>query len=218
MKYILVFLFSFLYIIGFAQKPTISTSKKTNQGKINLTKRGKLQNPFENKQELSLQFDYLYKKSTSYKEYKVISIGLYNTLKKSVLDSVKSQNTNLSIKSNTINENKLQIKTLQNKLLETQNHLESAVLLKNNRSFFGVPMNKTIFSIIIIVTHFTLFVLLGVYIFKYKNSIGTSRKAVNDLSSLEMEFEKHKKSSLKRFQEVNRKLQDELNKNWKKEK
>lgn len=213
MKYILPLLLLFVFHTNFAKEPNQET--QTNSP---IKRSNKLENPFEEKLDITHQFDYLYKKSTTYQEYKVISISLYNTLKGSVLDSIASQKNIILEKNKFINENKQQIASLQKKLTDTQNQLEKAISLKESRSILGMPVHKTIFSVIITITYATLFILLGFFVFKYKQNLGTTNKAVHDLNSLEIEFEKHKKNSLTRFQEVNRKLQDELNKKWKKEK
>ncbi len=201
MKHSFTLFLLFAFSLGFSQTP------KT-----------KLENPFETHQNINKQFDYLYKKSTSYKEYKVIKMALYNQLKKSVLDSIKSQKQIIANKNVLISENNSQINSLQQQLSDTQTSLNTAIDVKDNRSVFGIPTSKSIFSTLITVTYIGLILLLGFFIFKFKQNFSTTKKAVADLKSLDEEFEEHKKNSLKRFQEVNRKLQDELNKNWKKEK
>lgn len=218
MKHIAPFIFLFLFFTGFAKEYKTKVTNKITQTSSPVQKSKKLQNPFEEKENINLQFDYLYKKSTTYQEYKVISISLYNTLKSSVLDSIQSQKNIIAEKNKAINSNKQQITSLQEKLTNAQNKLEKAISLKESRSILGMPVHKTIFSAAIAITYAILFVLLAFFVFKYKQNLNITNKSVSDLESLEIEFEKHKKSSLKRFQEVNRKLQDELNKNWKKEK
>lgn len=218
MKYISTLLLLFVFSTSFAKAYKSEIINKITQTNTPKPKSNKLANPFETKQDIDHQFDYLYKKSTTYQEYKVISISLYRTLKSSVLDSIQSQKNIIATKNTAITNNKQQIASLQEKLTDTQNKLETAISLKDSRSVLGAPVSKTIFSTLIVVTYATLFILLGFFIFKYKQNLSITNKAVNDLNELETEFDQHKKSSLKRFQEVSRKLQDELNKNWKKEK
>ncbi|ANW94785.1 hypothetical protein AXE80_00075 [Wenyingzhuangia fucanilytica] len=218
MKHIIALFLLFTFTTSFAKEFKSEIINKITQTNPPQQKSNKLENPFEAKQDIDHQFDYLYKKSTTYQEYKVISISLYNTLKSSVLDSIQSQKNIIAEKNSSISDDKQQIASLQEKLTDTQQKLEKAISLKESRSILGVPSSKSVFSTVIAVTYFTLFVLLGFFIFKYKQNLGITNKAVKDLEELEIEFDKHKKNSLKRFQEVSRKLQDELNKNWKKEK
>ncbi|NJB81450.1 hypothetical protein [Wenyingzhuangia aestuarii] len=172
----------------------------------------------ETEKNISSQFDYLYRTSTKYQEYKVISINKYQGLKQNVLDSLNSQQKIITDKVKTINANNKEILALKEKLASTQQELTASIDLKDSRSVFGIPVNKSIFSIIIVITYSVLLILLGFFIFKYKQNLSITNKAVSNLNELEIEFEQHKKTSLKRFQEISRKLQDELNKNWKKEK
>ena len=218
MKHILALFLLFIFTTSFAKEHKINIINKITQTNTPQQTSNKLENPFEAKENIGLQFDYLYKKSTTYQEYKVISISLYNTLKSSVLDSIQSQKNIIAEKNSFITDNKQQIASLQEKLTDTQNKLEKAISLKESRSILGVSSSKTVFSTVLAITYITLFVLLGFFIFKYKQNLGITNKAVADLNNLEVEFEKHKKNSLKRFQEISRKLQDELNKKWKKEK
>ncbi|NIJ44089.1 cell shape-determining protein MreC [Wenyingzhuangia heitensis] len=167
---------------------------------------------------MTSQFDYLYRTSTKYQEYKVISINKYQKLKQNVLDSLSSQKSIITDKVKTIKTNNLEITKLKEELANTQQDLATAIDLKDSRSVFGLPVQKSIFTIIIAITYSVLLILLGFFIFKYKQNLSITTKAVSALKGVEAEFETHKKTSLKRFQEVSRKLQDELNKNWKKEK
>ncbi len=167
---------------------------------------------------LSKQFEEIYKKSSTYKEYKVISSAKYNQLKRNVIDSLNVQKQLVSKKNLIISNNTSEINSLNQKLSEVKNSLNQSLSLKDSRSIFGVSVEKSVFSTIIILTYIILILLTGFFAFKYQQNILTTKKAVKNLQSVELEFEQHKKSSLNRFQEVNRKLQDELNKNWKKEK
>ncbi|MDO6736546.1 hypothetical protein [Wenyingzhuangia sp. 2_MG-2023] len=164
------------------------------------------------------QFDELYKKSSTYEDYKVVKIQKYNQLKTTVVDSLQSQQTIISEKNQLISNNNRQITELKQKLSNLENELNSTQELKDSRSLFGIPVSKFAFSLILFFSHTILIILLAFFAYKYKENFSVTSKAVTNLKSLEEEFEDHKKSSLKRFQEVNRKLQDELNKQWRKEK
>lgn len=218
MKHITIIFLLSITTISFAKGYKNEIINKITQTDTPQETSNKSENPFDAKEDINIQFDYLYRKSTTYQEYKVISISLYNTLKSSVLDSIQSQKNIIAEKNGFITDNKQQIALLQEKLTDTQNKLEKAISLKESRSILGVSSSKTVFSTVLAITYITLFVLLGFFIFKYKQNLGITNKAVSDLNNLEIEFEKHKKNSLKRFQEISRKLQDELNKKWKKEK
>ncbi|MGY5352375.1 hypothetical protein ACXGQW_07410 [Wenyingzhuangia sp. IMCC45533] len=167
---------------------------------------------------LSQQFEELYRKSSTYQEYKVISMVKYNQLKSNVVDSLNAQIKLVEEKNNIINRNNNELKNLKQELIDTKKELKDSISLKDSRSIFGMSVEKSVFSSIIVLTYLILITLTIFFAFKYRQNISNTKKAVSDVKALELEYENHKKSSLKRFQEVNRKLQDELNKNWKKEK
>lgn len=171
---------------------------------------------------LTEQFEELYKESSTYSgtkhQYKVVKIEKYNTLKKSVIDSLRTQEqlvVELNLK---IKESSNTIKKLEQKLTNTKNNVDELVVLKNQRSIFGIGVEKSSFSFIIVLSYLILIALAGFFAFKYQQNAVHTKKSVKDLADLEEEFEVYKKNSLKRFQETNRKLQDELNKKWKKDK
>ncbi|MGY6649153.1 hypothetical protein [Wenyingzhuangia sp. IMCC45574] len=163
------------------------------------------------------QFQEIYKKSSTYENFKVIRITKYNTLKTNVLDTLALQKSSLAQTNSLISNHQKQTKALEKKAASLETQLNSAVNNRDNRSVFGIPVSKSIFSIILVVTHTVLILLVAFFAYQYKNNAVSTKKAVENLQSLEEEFEQHKKSSLKRYQELNRKLQDELNKQWKKD-
>lgn len=164
------------------------------------------------------QFKDLYRTSSTYKEYKVISIKKYNQLKNNTLKSLNSQKEILNQKTNFIKELQQEITDLKQNLATTEKDLKTAIELKDRRQIFGVTISQFTLSCALIATYSLLLLLLIFFIFKYKKNLNTTKHSTVSLIKLEAEFEDHKKKSLVRFQEVNRKLQDELNKKWNKDK
>lgn len=164
------------------------------------------------------QFENIYKKSYTYKQSKMIKIVIYNDLKKNVLDTLLVQKNSLTEKNNTITNNLTKITELQNKISSLETDLQSAVQNRDQRSFIGIPTSKGTFSLLLTFSFFIIIAFAGFFAYKYFDNISSSKTAINNYNNLQEEFEQHKKSSLRRFQEVNRKLQDELNKQWKKDK
>jgi len=167
---------------------------------------------------LATEFDNLYRKSSTYKEYKVISTKKYKKLKNNTLSILNSQKKIINQKTLFIETSQQEIQNLKENLSITKANLNTAIELKDHRYFFGTVISQSTLSFILIATYSLLILLLVFFIFKYKQNINTTKEATSSLVKLETEFEEHKKKALVRFQEVNRKLQDELNKNWKKDK
>lgn len=55
--------------------------------------------------------------------------------------------------------------------------------------------------------------LLGVFIYKFRNSNSITSESRKALEILEAEYEEHRRNSIEREQKVRRQLQDEINKN-----
>lgn len=206
----------FLSTQSFSQQDSIAkTAIKT------ISQKNKKTTPFETGGSVKEIFDYVYKSSTSFKGrtsqkvYKSINQQTFLKLQKYVLDSLQEQKKNITAKAAMVDELEQKNQNIINQLKKTEEKLSIALSKKESRSFLGVETNKGNFTTILIATYSFLIILLAVFIFKFSKNNTTTKKALEDLKDLETEFEKHKKSSLQRFQEVNRKLQDELNKKWK---
>lgn len=195
MKSLFTILLLFVGFFSFSQKTNSQTENKT----------------------IEEQLKEIYQKSSTYEDFKVIKIYKFNKLKKNILDSLEIQKNSLIEKSIIINNNQAKTSKLEQKITSLENQLNAAVSKRDNRSLFGIPVSTTIFSIILVVSHTVLILLVAFFAFQFKKNEITTKRAVSNLENLEEEFEQHKKSSLKRYQEINRKLQDELNKQWKKD-
>ena len=175
----------------------------------------KLENPFENNGNLDSQLNYLYKTSTNYKEYKVISKKGYSLMHKNVLDSLDYQRKALSAQ---VTENKNLVSEI-NDLKQVANNLSEELktvsLNKNSITVFGISIYKTNYNLIIVIIFIVLLSVAAFFIYKFTNSNIITKEAKNQLEEVQLELESVQKSALKRQQELNRKLQDEIMKNSK---
>lgn len=161
---------------------------------------------------LNGQFDKIYRTSTNYQVYKVISKEKYLQLKKNVLDSVSSTKSLVSKKDNLLNkeiENNKETKAL---LSKTQIALETANKKENTISLFGLELSKLNYNLILWGLILALLLALFYFIFKFSRSNILTKEAKNSLLYVENEFEQHRKKSLEREQKLRRQLQDEINK------
>jgi len=178
-------------------------------------KRAKLENPFENKGTINNRFIYLYKTSTNYQEYKVISRKGYLALQKNVKDSLNSLRKEISSHNSKIKDQQSKIATLNAGLEKSSKDLTDANINKNSISFFGIQLHKKNYNLILVLIITTLTIVAGFFIYKFKNSHIVTTEAKNLLTETQHEFEMYQKSALDRQQVLNRKLQDEIMKNRK---
>ncbi len=161
---------------------------------------------------LESQFDYLYRKSSSYQEYKVVKKTSYQKIKGNVIDSVKSLKKDLSDTKKLVEVQGNEIISLKDNLSTTNDNLTAVTTEKDNIKFLGMPMTKSSYNSLLWTIIFSLVALLAFFIFKYRSSNTITTQAQGSLADTEKEFESYKAKALEREQKVRRELQDELNK------
>lgn len=166
---------------------------------------------------LDNQFEYVMTKSNSFKgdrglSYQVINVNWLKDLKSHVLDSIKVAQNNLKISQIKVTEQTQEITNLKSKLTNTENDLEESKNKQNSMSLFGIQMSKGGYSGLMWSIIGILLALLLFFIYQFKNSIVVTKESKLMLTTLEDEFEEHRKTAVEREQKVRRLLQDEINK------
>lgn len=158
------------------------------------------------------QFDKIYRTSTTYQVYKVISKEKYLQLKKNVLDSLKKSEKLISEKENLLKTERNNIKELNTSLKKTKSELKIALEKENSISLLGIQVSKTVYNLTLWIIIIALALGLAFFVFKFSRSNVLTKKAQENLEDVENEFENHRKKSIEREQKLRRQLQDEINK------
>jgi len=158
------------------------------------------------------QFDYLIKKSYSYKDYKNIKLNWLTKLESNVIDSLSTSKKEILTSYSTINSQKNTIDSLKVALVNSENNINTLTSEKQSISLFGIQLGKSFFKTLLFSIIGVLIVLLAFFISKFKQSYSVISQTKEALNEVEEEFETHRKTALEREQKVMRKLQDELNK------
>ena len=158
------------------------------------------------------QFDRIYKKSSTYKTYKVIKKSTFQKLKNNSLDSISHLEKRIEIAYEVIQLKSDSIKNIESTISKLNDNLKLMIAKKNSISILGISLLKStyniiVWSIIIILSSFLVFL-----IYRYINSSIITKTAKDKLLEIEYEFSIHKKKSLEREQKLRRQLQDEINK------
>ena len=186
-----------LYIFIFCLLMSIDTfSQKTTNDTLSLSK----------------QFEQAYRRSSSYKDFKVIRKSTFQNLKKNTLDSIKIIDEKLKIENQKNTRLEQEINSVAKIRLEQDLELSEAILEKNTISFVGLKLKKNTFKIIIWSIFLTLIILICYFAYQLKDGIKITSQAKKELTSVEEEFNSYKKKSLVRDQKMRRQLQDEINK------
>ena len=158
------------------------------------------------------QFDYLYRKSSSYQEYKVVKQTFYYKIKNNVLDSLKVLKNELASTKQLVETQNIEVNELKGALKTTNDNLTNVTMEKDNIKLLGIPLTKSSYNTILwsIITGLVLFLLF--FIYRFKNSNSVTKQANKSLAEIEEEFFAFKTIALEREQKVRRELQDEINK------
>jgi len=158
------------------------------------------------------QFDKIYRISTSYQTYKVISKDKFQELKNNVLDSIKASNKDLKEQKVFLKNERDNVAKLNAELNKTKEDLKKAQEKENSISLFGFQISKVTYNLILWLIIISLALALAFFVFKFSKSNILTKKAKEDLEDVEQEFEVQRKKSLEREQKLRRQLQDEINK------
>lgn len=168
--------------------------------------------PSLNNGTIESQFDYLYRKSSSYQEYKVVKKTFFVKIKGNVLDSLKNLKKELVNTKQIVASQSDEISSLKNDLKTTNDNLTNVTKEKDNIKFIGIPLTKASYNSILWSVIAILIVLLLFFIYKFNASNTITKQSNELLTETEEEFESYKAVALEREQKVRRELQDELNK------
>ncbi len=190
---------SFLTLLLFSFNAVAQNSQK-NDGKGSL-----------NSGTIQSQFDYLYKKSPKWEDYKSVKINNLFKFKNNVSDSLKLGREKLLTANTTIATQKNEIETLKTDLGTTNENLTSVTEEKDSISFLGIPMSKTGYNTILWSIIGVLAAATALFIGKFQRSNVVTVDARKSKAEIEEEFESYRQRSIEREQKLRRELQDEIN-------
>lgn len=158
---------------------------------------------------LKAQFDYVYEKSETYEQYKVVKISTFNLLKSSSNDSVKFYRDNLAESNKEIANLKNTVEQKEVKITTLTADLDAVTNSKNSMFFLGAELSKGAYNTMMWGIVFGLMVLGIVLFLMFKRSNSVTNETKHRLKEVEEEYESHRKSALKREQKLARELMDE---------
>ena len=179
------------------------------------TSKRSLQAPSEQKQypaTLEGKFDELVDQSGNWEKFKLVKKESLYTYKNILLDSVKAHKSLLQEKLNTIQTQSSQIKELNANIAQLQEALDKEKNRNDSMDFFGLTIEKGVYSIIVWGIIILLGISLVVFVSRYARSNSITRGALKDFEDLQNEYEEYRSKAIEREQKVRRQLQDEINK------
>jgi len=162
------------------------------------------------------QLDFVINKSGKFKEYKVVKKTWIYTLKAHVLDSLQKEKYTIIEANKLISKKQKDFSLLQEELIKINKQLDSVTNSKNTIKLFGIEFEKDLFKMLIGILVALLVLSLSYTIYVFKNSNKITKKTLLEYTELESEYNSSRTRALEREQSLNRKLQDEINKQNKK--
>ena len=159
------------------------------------------------------QFEFLQKKSSTYQIYRMIKKSHFTKIRTNVNDSLTAIKKQLNDANLSIVSQKKAYNTLQKEIDTVTADLTNVSETKNNISFLGMSLDKKAFKTIFWTIIAILSLILGFFIYSFKNANKITKSTLANFSELEDEYNNSKTRALEREQVLNRKLQDEINKN-----
>lgn len=152
------------------------------------------------------QFEYLYKKSNTFGEHKVIPINSYNTLKKNATDSIRlykkeaTMHLNVTIDlKNKLEASNTEITQLKEELATTKNMQDSIMLL-------GIAISKSTYSLIMWGVIFCLAFISVILFLMFKQGHQVVKDAKTRLKEVQEDLERLRKSAISREQALGQEL------------
>ncbi len=162
------------------------------------------------------QFEYVFKRSGNYsaegRRYEVVRLQDLNKLRKNVNDTlVKVSKTEAQLQA-TIEQHETSITSLEKQLESTNTELNAVNEEKDSISLLGAMVSKGTYNFILWTIIIGLFLLLLLFIYRFRKSNYLTQEAKVKLADVEVEYENHRRRALEREQKISRQLQDEINK------
>src|SRR5690606_27436915 len=132
------------------------------------------------------QFEYIFQKSNNYQDYKVVKKNWLYVLRNNTLDSVKRVENALLVAKNLTSEQDKKINELNAQLAESNNNLANVTEEKDSISFFGALINKPAYKGIMWGIIVVLVLILGLFVYRFKNANIITQEAKKSLAELEM--------------------------------
>ncbi len=158
--------------------------------------------------DLKSQFDYLYKKSNTYEEYKVMKISSYNSLKKNTLDSINDYKSKISSYIQDINKLNNDLESGNNEVKRLTEELAATQKIQNSVVFLGADISKSTYNTIMWGLIICLLAITGILFSLYNRGHSIVKATKKRLEEVQEEFENHRKTALAREQKLARELMD----------
>lgn len=148
------------------------------------------------------QFEYLYKKSNTYGEYKVIPMNSFNTLKLNATDSIRLYKKEAMIHFNETNSLNNKLEASNAEIARLKEELSATQNMQNSVKLFGMGIDKKAYNLIMWGVVFFLAIFSTILFLMYKRGHQIVKDAKTRLVEVQEDLEKLRKSGILREQKL----------------
>jgi hypothetical protein len=152
------------------------------------------------------QFEYLYKKSKTFEQYKVIQISDYNKLKQNATDSIQMYKKEATKQLNETKSLDNKLETINAEVTQLKEELSTTQNMQNSINLLGIAVNKRTYSLIMWGVILCMAIVSIVLFLMYKRGHQVVKDARTRLNEVQEDFEKHRKSAILREQKLGNEL------------
>lgn len=156
------------------------------------------------------QFDYIFKRSSRYEQYKVIREVWLNQFMENLEDTVNGLRSDINELESTVNSKDQQISNLENQLASTQGDLEESIKERNSFDVFGLKIDKVAYNIIMWIIVAALIFILVVVFLLYKRSHAVTRDNIQKYETLQSEYDEFRNNARLKMEKVKREHLNEI--------
>jgi len=152
------------------------------------------------------QFEYLYKKSNTFEQYKVISMNSYNTLKQNATDSIRLYKKEAIHQLNETNSLNIKLETSNTEITQLKEELSTTQNMQNSIMLLGMAVSKTAYSLFMWGVIFSLAFISVILFLMFKRGHQVVKEARTRLKEVQEDLEKLRKSGILREQSLGQEL------------
>lgn len=154
------------------------------------------------------QFDYIYSKSNTYQNYKVVKISSLNALKQNSLDSIKQYKDQISNNLKNIDKLNSDLSARNTEITNIKEELSATKDAQDSISFLGMQITKGAYNTIMWGVIFCLLAISAILFSLYKRGYHVVKTTKTRLVEVQEDLENLRKNALVREQKLARELMD----------
>jgi len=147
------------------------------------------------------QYEFLQQRTNIYNNFRAIREDMFQRIRQNSLDSLENAHLEIATLRGRLSASSARIDSLSIMVEDANQQRDIAVRERNSMFFMGIPIHKTVYSLIVwaIIAGLLVLMILGGLI--YSRNRKTATKSINDLNELKEEFEAYRKKSRERFEQ-----------------